>query len=233
MSALSAQDTSLKRNEVASIKAKLVAVQQAMGSVPTGYALESEDFNLPTDAFPSRAGNYWPVTSGVWLRYTDQAVQDAEANREQFEADFQQRYVAAMMSGNQEAAQAALAEMMRVQNGDGSMPKEDMSVDVQFNVNPQTGIDPDAVFFEKPGVIALTNYDTARKSGQLVVYFDPVALRETETLSKVELKTPDDGVKNRAGVYNVTISLNGEVADMESWVGNFDTKAVLAVIDSQ
>ena len=229
-----AQDsTALNRAEVGAVKTKLAAVRDAMGGIPPGYALESEDFSLPTNFNPARKGKFWPISSSVYLRYTDKALQDAEANAEQAAADFQARYMAAVMSGNETAMQAAMSEMMQAQSGAGSTVKEEMAINVQFNVNPYAGIDPDGVLFEQSGVIALVDNDVANKSGQVSVYFDPVALRETETLSKVELNTPQDGVSNRSGVFNVTITLRGAVEDIEALARKIDTSAVLAVIDSQ
>jgi hypothetical protein len=49
----------------------------------------------------------------------------------------------------------------------------------------------------------------------------------------VELRTPQDGVSNRSGVFNVTITLNGGVEDIKSLAQGINTGAVLAVIDSQ
>lgn len=227
-----AAETGLNRAEVAAIKAKLVAVEKAMGGDPAGYTLDAEDFSLPTDFNPARAGKFWPISSSVSLRYTDKAVADAEDNAEQVAADFQARYIAAIASGNEAAANAAMAEMMNAQSA-GSEPKEDMTVYVQFNMNPYAGIDPDGVLFEGPGVIALRNKEVSSDTGQVVVYVDPVALRETETLSKIELKTPEDGVSNRAGVFNVTITMNGNIDDIESRAKGIDVAGVLAVVDSQ
>jgi hypothetical protein len=231
--AIAQDNNGLNRPEVAAIKAKLVAVRAATGGEPSGYALESEDFSLPTKFNPARDGKFWPITSSVYLRFTDKAVQDAQANSEQAAADFQARYMAAVMSGNETAMQAAMSEMMQAQNGDGSATKEDMAVNIQFNMNPYAGIDPDGVLFDKPGVIALASSDVQNQSGQVVIYFDPVALRETETLARVELSTPQDGVSNRSGVFNVTISLNGPVDEIQALAKNINTSAVLAVIDSQ
>jgi hypothetical protein len=148
--AIAQDNNGLNRPEVAAIKAKLVAVRAATGGEPSGYALESEDFSLPTKFNPARDGKFWPITSSVYLRFTDKAVQDAQANSEQAAADFQARYMAAVMSGNETAMQAAMSEMMQAQNGVGSETKEDMMVNIQFNMNPYAGIDPDGVLFEKP-----------------------------------------------------------------------------------
>jgi len=225
-----AQDNNLNRAEVGTIKNKLVAVRQALGGDPAGFALESEDYDLPTNFNPAGKGKYWALTSNVYLNYTDKAVQDFQANSEQAAADFQAKYMAAVMSGNEAAMQAAMAGMMQASNP--AEAKQDMTINVQFNMNPMAGIDPDGVLFEKPGVIALKDYDVANESGQLVVYFDPVKLRETETLSRVDLSLPQSGVDNRVGVYNVEITLRGAVADIEAVAQGMNTDAVLAVIDS-
>lgn len=228
-----AQSTGLNRAEVAAVKAKLVAVQQAMGGEPDGYALESEDFGLPTNFNPAQGGKYWPITSNVSIYYTDKAALQAEENAEQMSADFEQRYIAAVSSGNQAAANAMIAEMMQAQSAAGSSRKENMHVNIQFNMNPYAGIDPDGVLFEKPGVIALKGNEKPDEVGQVAVYFDPVALRETETLSSIELRTPEGGVSNRSGVFNVTVTINGTMADAEALAREIDVGAVLAVIDPQ
>jgi len=226
-------ETSLTRAEVAAIKAKLIAVEKALGGEPSGYALDREDFSLPTETSPVRGGKYWPMGSSVSLTYVDKGMQDAEANAEEIAANFQQRYMAALASGNEAAANAVMSEMMQAQAAVGAEPKPELTANIQFNANSYAGIDPDGVLFEGPGYIALKDQQVSEDTGQVVVYFDPVALRETETLSKVELNTPDDGVSNRTGIYNVTIWLNGTMADIEAVAKGIETADVLAVIDPQ
>lgn len=77
-----AQNNNLTRAEVAAVKAKLVAVQKAIGEDPEGYAKESEDFDLPTEFSPASNGKYWPITSSVLMRFTDRAVKEGTANAE-------------------------------------------------------------------------------------------------------------------------------------------------------
>ena len=111
-----AQDaTSLTRSEVAAIKAKIVAVQGAMGADPAGYLKESEDFDLPTDFNAAQGGKYWPITSGVTLRYTDRASKEGTANAEKATQDFQARYTAAIAAGNFEAVAKLSEELTRIQ----------------------------------------------------------------------------------------------------------------------
>jgi hypothetical protein len=66
-----------------------------------------------------------------------------------------------------------------------------------------------------------------------MVYIDPVALRATEELSKIELRTADDGMPLKTGVYHVVIQLNGTLADAEAWAKTFDFGAMLGVIDGR
>lgn len=235
------QGTSLNRSEVAALKSKIVAVQTAMGADPAGYLKKEESYNLPTDFRPAREdGKYWPVTASVSLRYTDRATAEGTANLEKMQEEFQAKYASALASGNPEAITKMAEEATRMQAAamavamNPAAKKEDMTVSVQLNVNSSTGIDPDAVVLERPGVIVLRNKrDLADTRGEMTVYADPVALKATEELSKVELRTADNGVANRSGVYHVVIRINGTLADAETWAKTFDYPAILAVIDRQ
>jgi hypothetical protein len=230
-----AQDTSLTRSEVAALKAKLVAVQQAMGGDPSGYLKESEDFNLPTDSNPAQGGKFWPITSGITLRYTDRASAEGVASAEKAAEDFQARYAEALASGNYDAMTKMAEEMTQLQAAamTPAVKKEDMTVYVQFNMNPSVGIDPDAVVLEQSGVIALRRKEMTGDRGDVTVYLDPVALEATQELSKIELRTADDGVSNKTGVFHIVIQMNGAVTDIEAWVKSFDFPAMLAVMDSR
>ncbi len=112
-----------------------------------------------------------------------------------------------------------------------AVKKENMQVYVQFNQNPSVGIDPDAVVLEQAGVIALRSKRGSDDRGDVTVYLDPVALRATQELSKIELRTADTGVSNKTGLYHIVIQLNGSVTDAEAWVKNFNFAPMLGVID--
>jgi hypothetical protein len=229
-----AQETNLTRSEVTAIKAKIVTVQQAMGSDPSGYLKESEDFDLPTNSNPAQGGKYWPITSGVSLRYGDKGTAEAQANMEKAAAEFQSKMATAVASGNVAEITRMSEEITRMQAAAMAPAerKEPMNVYVRLNQNPTVGIDPDAVVLEKPGVIVLRDKGQGEK-GDVTVYIDPVALAATEELSKIELRTANDGVTNKTGVFHVVIQLNGTLADLEAWVQTFDFGAMLGVIDAQ
>jgi hypothetical protein len=233
----SAQEANLTRSEVAALKAKIVAVQQAMGEDPAGYIKESEDFDLPTEANPAQGGKFWPITSGVSLRYTDRGTVESQDSIEKASADFQQKYAAALASGDAEAITKMVEEMQRIQTqamaaaANPAAKKDPLQAYVQLNQNPTVGIDPDAVVLEQPGVIVLKDTNVSNGRGNVTVYVDPVALKATQELSKIELRTADDGMPNKTGVYHVVIQLNGSVADAEAWAKTFDYDAILGVID--
>ena len=229
-----AQDnTSLTRSEVTAIRAKLTTVQQAMGADPAGYIKDTEDFNLPTDFNPAQGGKFWPITSSVTLRYKDRASTEGAAAAEKAAEEFQAKYAAAAASGNVEQLTQMIEEMQRIQAA-AMVPaakKEPMQVYVQLNMNPSVGIDPEAVVLERTGVIALREQRVSSDTGSVTVYIDPVALRAPQDLAKVELRTANDGVSSKTGVYHVVIQLNGTVEDLESWVETFDYDAMLGVFD--
>jgi hypothetical protein len=231
--------TNLTRSEVAAIKAKLVTVQEAMGGVPDGYTRQDEDsFYLPTTVDPAQNGKYWPITSSVQMRFTDRGAVEGKADLEKLQTDIQARYAAVVASGDAAAMEKLLEEMTRMQTAAVAAAmapaekKDDMYVNVQFNMNPSVSIDPDAVVLERPGVIALRDKDDASGvKGSVTVYLDPVALKATEELSSFELRTADDGVTNKTGLFHIVIQANGALADIESWVEGFDFPAMLALFD--
>jgi len=229
-----AQQTNLTRSEVAAIKAKVVTVQQAMGGDPSGYLKESEEYSLPTEANTAQAGKFWPITAGVSLRYTDRGSAEGQANMEKMATEYQAKMAAAVASGDMQAISRMSQELTQMQAAAMAPPvkKDDMSVSVRLNQNPTAGIDPDAVVLERPGVIALRDKGTGER-GDVTVYIDPVSLKATEELSKVELRTAEGGVTNKTGVFHVVIQLNGTLTDLESWVKTFDFDAMLGVIDPQ
>lgn len=233
------ESTSLNRSEVAAIKAKLVAVQAAMGGDPAGYIRKEEDsFYLPTDFEPARDGRFWPIVSSIQTRYTDRGAVEGAKSIEQYQQEYMAKYSAALASNDAAAIERLMEEMMQMQNAAAAaamappVHKDDMTVYVQLNMNPIVGIDPDAVVLEQPGVIVLRQKDDAEGlKGSVTVYADPVALARTEELSKIELRTDENGVTNRTGVFHVVIQVNGALADAESWVKSFDFPAIVKVVD--
>ncbi len=86
--------------------------------------------------------------------------------------------------------------------------------------------------FERAGVIAIRKKKLNETQGELLIYIDPVALKDSKKLSKVDMSTPNDGVTKKTGVFNITIQANGTLSDLEAWASRMDTDAMLSVIDS-
>jgi len=238
-SAASAQSpANLTRSEVAGLKAKVQAVQAAMGE-PAGYTREDEDdFYLPTEASPAERGKFWPVSPSVQMRFTDAGVVSAQETAESAQAAFMQRYAAAIASGNAEVIEKMLLEMQQLQGAAvaaalaPTAKKEDISVSITLNGTGGATIDPDAVVLEQHGVIALREKDDAAgESGRVTIYLDPVTLADTEELSRIDLQGPEGGVGNKTAIVTAIIYLDGGLADLESWVADFDYDAILGVID--
>jgi hypothetical protein len=232
-----AQETALNRDEVTGIKQKLVTVEKALGGDPDGYFLESEDFNLPTDFNPARDGKFRPIASSLSLRFGDRTSRDGKVSAEQASADFQAKYAAAIASGDYGAMEKMMAEMQVVSQQAAAAAmvpqKQPMTVHVRFNAGGGTGIDPDAVVFEKSGVIAIRKKKLHDEHGTLWIYIDPVALKDSAKLASIDMSTPGEGVTNKTGVFNITIQAEGTLSDIEAWAQAMDTDAMLSVVDSR
>ncbi|MBI2519900.1 MAG: hypothetical protein HYV97_05775 [Bdellovibrio sp.] len=231
----SEDNNDLTRDEVATIKKKLVAAQTALGAPPEGYSRTREDFDLPTSGNSSE-GKMYQIGSGLRQEFGSKAKQDSEANQKKMEADFQKKYAEAMAKNDFETISKLGMEMQQSagQNMAGAMagPKEPMTVQIRFNSNPYEAIDPDGVVLERPGVIALKKKNQSEESkGKVSLYFDPVTLKDTKKLSKVELKGPEGGITKKLAVFNIAVEIDGPLEMAEAWSKKIDTKTILGLID--
>jgi hypothetical protein len=231
-----AQENPLNRDEVSVIKKKFVACFESLGKAPEGYTMEDEDFNLPTEAYKNdRSGKYNPLGCSSSRRYGTQKAQ--EKSSEGMQKDYQKKMLEAQAKGDY-AAMSKLAQEMQQKMSQQQLQavdarKEPVSIDVQFNDYGGATIDPDAVVFERAGVIALRQKDDATsEKGAITVYIDPVNLKDTKQLSRVDLKKPEDGISNRIAVLSITYRFNGPMKDIEEWAKRVDTKKALALIDA-
>ena len=228
-----AQDEkSLTRDEVSVIKKKLVAVLEALGQ-PAGYSVEHEDFNLPTQAYKNpNNGKYNLIGASASRRFGTQKKMEEE--NKDFQKEYQKKMAEAQAKGDY-AALSTLAQEMQKKSGAMQLKatethKDPIQVSVELNSNPGATIDPDAVVFEHPGVIALrSNVESGTE--RIDIYFDPVSLRDTKQLSRVELKQPEDGVAKRTLVLSAVLDVQGPAAEIEPWVKKVDAKKVLSQID--
>jgi hypothetical protein len=233
--ALAQKEHPLTRDEVSVIKKKLVATLESLGQPQAGYAVEDEDFNLPTEAYPSRSADHFsPASASASRKYgTEKATQKSS---EEMSKEYQKKMLEAQAKGDY-TTMSKLAQEMQQQMSASQLKsveghKEPIQINVQFNSNPGTTIDPDAVIFERPGVIALIRQeDKSTDKAEINVYVDPVALKDTKQLSTVKMSYPEDGVTKRVAVLNATITLHGPKTEIETWAKRIDTKKVLAQIN--
>ena len=228
----------LTRAEVAEIKGMLKDMVAALGAPPSGYDALEEDYNLPATYQPHTiAGRFSPIYGGARLRYgTDSAK--VRRSMEQAAQEWQRKYLEASAKGDAEAItrltqeyQAMLANVQLQATGAGASHKEPIVVDIRLNNYQTAVIDPDSVVLEKPGFIALTEKSHRQGMGRVRCYFDPVALKQTETLSQVTLEYPQDGLAAKTSVGNVIIDLEGPEREIQDWARRIDTAAVLQEID--
>jgi hypothetical protein len=228
-----AQDEkSLTRDEVSVIKKKLVAVLEALGQ-PAGYSVEHEGFNLPTEAYKnSNSSKYTLISASADRKFgTEKKTEDESKD---IQKEYQKKMAEAQAKGDY-AAMSTLAMEMQQKAGALQLKatethKEPIQVTVWLNSNPNAVIDPDAVVFEQPGVIALKS--TGENGPERVsIYFDPVSLKDTKQLSRVDLKKPEDGVAKRTLVLSAAVEVTGPSTEIEPWVKKVDLKKVLSQID--
>jgi len=225
----------LNRDEVSAFKKKLVALFDAVGEAPAGYAKEDEDFNLPTELYPSRsAGKFNPIYGSASRKYGTEKA--AEKSNEQLEKEYKKKMMEAQAKGDYMAMQK-IAQEMQQKVGQTQLQAADAHkdpIDLQVSLNQFSGetIDPDAVVLEQAGVIALkSEEEVGSGKGHIRVYFDPVALKNSNQLSEVRLKSPDDGVTKRSAILAAIIEFQGPLAEIEPWVKRINAKKILALID--
>ena len=227
----------LTSDEVSTVKKKLVNALDAIGQPPAGYSKEKENFNLPTDAYKNReSGLFEPVNANADRNFGSE--KNAEKSNKDLQKEYEKKIAEAQAKGDYEALMKATQEMqkkageMQLKTMEGK--KEPIEVRVQLNGNSNVPIDPDAVVFERSGVIALkVKNDGTDEKGRINVYFDPVSLKDTKQLSKVDMKLPEKGTSSKTAVYCITIDFDGPTAEIEAWAKKIDTGKVLAQIDGK
>jgi hypothetical protein len=229
-------DKSLTRDEVSVIKEKLVSAFEALGQQQTGYQMERENYSLPTDAsIVEKTGRYYPTYGSATREYGTEKA--AEKTNKDLQNEYEQKVLEAQSKGNYEEMAKLMQEMNKkmstTQMEASKAKKEPIHVNVTLNSGSGGAIDPDAVVFEKSGVIALRQLsDPTAENGTVRVFFDPVSLKDTKQLSKVDLKTPEGGVAKKTTVLNICIDFSGPIKEIEAWAKRIDTKKVLSQIDA-
>jgi hypothetical protein len=230
---LFAQTEPLTRDEVASLKRKLQATLDALGKAPEGYVKESENFYLPTEASKISSGGYYPLTPSVSFKFG--SGDKSKKSEKDLEKEFKKKFAEAQAKGDVQEMMR-LSQEMQKKMGEMQMDaiaaeKEPIDLSIAFNSSASETIDPDGVVFESPGVIGLKQSDDDKI--RVTILFDPVALKDTKTLSRVDLSLPEEGTKNKASVFNVSIQLNGPEQEVTEWIKRIATAKVLSQISTK
>lgn len=227
----------LTRAEVGALKQKLVAVATAMGAANAGYAKEAEDFNLPTEIYKkTNSPKYDWVSPSVSIRFSGSGEQQAEQAQEQLQQEYERKMAEALAKGNYQEM-AALSEEMQKKAGETHLAavsgrKAPIDVQIHLNTYHNVTLDPDMVIFERPGVIAVLTDNSDGNKNRLIVLFDPVALKETQTLSRAVSEQPESGVATKTAVMNAVIEMVGPAAEIKAWAERVDTAAVLGQLET-
>lgn len=227
----------LTRSEVAEVKHMLVDLVGALGTPAVGYDKLEENYDLPTGFMPQKTkGRFEPISAAVHLKFgTDSRKAEKEA--QQAAQNFQKKYLEAMAKGDMQTAstlaQQYQQEMGKIQlqamNAQAAQ-KGAVSVDIRTNSFQSATIDPDAVLFEESGVIALMEKTDSNGNGRVDVFFDPVALKATKTLSQVKLPYPENGLPGKITVSNILFKFEGPAQEIQSWAKKIKIRAVLEKI---
>lgn len=234
-----AENTPLTRDEVTVIKRKLTAVADALGQPPAGYAREDESFSLPTETSKMQNSNaFHAVYASAHFKYGSGYEKKSKKSQKEMDADYKKKMMEAQAKGDYQEMSRVAQEMQqkagKAQLDAQNAKKEPMDVNIQLNANSGQNIDPDAVVFEKPGVIALKFKTGDEDIIRIAVFFDPVHLKDTKTLSRVEMYDKQDkGVAGKTTVRNVAIEMTGPAAAVEAWAKAVSTGKVLGQIDAK
>jgi len=228
----------LTRDEVTVFKKKLVNVLDALGLPPAGFARQKDDFNLPTEFYLEK-GKLVSNQAGARRHFAIKGLKEAEAANKQAGVDYQKKILEAQAKGDYQEMTRIMQEMQTKTSQTtlaGVKAQEEkklpIEVQVEFNRSEQTGIDPDLVVVEREGVLGLKTQqgEEGDPKETITLYFQPVTLKDTKTLSQIELKTGP--VPAKTSVSSIIIELEGPAADVEAWAARIDFKKVLAQIDA-
>jgi hypothetical protein len=234
-----ADEAQLNRQEVTVIKKKLVEVVTAIGQPPTGYVKAQESFDLPTSVYSAQqGGGYLPVYASANLSFDGGAEKMGKISEKEIEAEYRKKILEAQAAGNYEAMSQIAQEMVQkssqAQMAVEEAKREPVDITVRFNNNSGATIDPDAVVFESPGVIALKSSRGDGDQLQVDIYFDPVKLKDTQSLSRIDLSDDDQrGSSQKTIVRNITIEMTGPAEVVETWSKQITTAKVLTQIDQE
>jgi hypothetical protein len=215
--------TQFMRDDLASLKKLMRGMVDAIGEAPAPYAKENESWSLPSSVCRDKDG-YLPISVSYNANLTTDALQKKfadDAQKKLMEAqargDFQ-----AMGQITQEIQTQAMQQAMANQNN------TPVTVNVYANDNSSQTIDPDSVFRDGVGFIALKSQEGGASSGQerITFYFDKVGLKDAQKIASFDLGG-DLRVADKLAIISAKIELSGPAAVVETIAKQLNAEAVL------
>ncbi len=221
----------LTRDQVSTIKKKLVATFNALGEAPKGYRSDekNESYGLPTEYYESE-GSPNLLYANAHRDYTFKTAEDDQKA-------MTEKIRAAQAKGDMQEVMRLSQEMQSkvMQMAASAESNPPIRVDIYFNRSETETIDPDAVLFEGSGFIALKSKQGENEGNERVrIYFDPITLKETKALSKVEFTQDESGSGKKFSpttVKYITVEFSGPITSVEAWAKKANTKVILSQIN--
>ena len=218
-------DDPVSRNEALALKTAVKSVIEALGAPPAGYAMATEDYDLPTSMGYDKSKKVFYLTqTGADLEYTN------GMSGEQLGQEYQTRIMAAQAKGDYAEMQRLSMELQQNMGAAMGTEMSKIKVRVYLNHNPHQEIDPEGVLWETPGAIALRT-GTENANAQVLLAFDPKALADTQKVSLVNLgETLNGSSDSKTAVRTIVVELEGPEAAVTEWVQNVDKGKMLGLI---
>ena len=216
-------ETQFMRDDLASIKKAMLGIIDAIGKAPAPYAKENEDWTLPTYVCRDKSG-YLPIN----ISYNENITTDALEKK--FNQDAQKKLMEAQARGDFQAI-GALPQQIQAQAMQQAMANQNntpITINVYANDDSSQTIDPDSVFKDGTGFIAIKSAADGESSGQeqIEFYFDPVALKDAKKIASFDLggnlRVPD-----KLALTSIRIEITGPTAAVETIARQLNTGEVL------
>lgn len=221
----------LTRAEVKEIKNVITKSIDALTPLPTGYAIAEESYNIAVEtACEKSTGRCAPKESSaaIELGANDKAAK--QNHREATEKLAEQMREAANRGDFQSLAtyQQQIAAMTMAMMAQKHL--DPIQIKISLNTGLFLKIDPDSVVSEGKGFIALKNY-SGSENFRIIACFDPYLLKETETLSAIDLYSPDY-VEKKTSIYNMIIEIEGPEDLVSEWFSKANFSSILQSIQT-
>lgn len=164
------------------------------------------------------------------------ATLSTAAQQKQMEADFQKQLMEAQSKGDYEAIAKLSQDMQTRAMALAQANQQNGPIQLNLNANAGGGetIDPDSVFRDGVGFIALKDQQGGMSSGneRITFYFDEVALKDAQRIARFDLGG-DQRVPGKRDLIDVRLELTGPATTVEAIAKQLDTDAVLKQLDEQ